>query len=170
MMVFALDAPGQEAAGLINDLAGSCQQLHHRPYLPRGFPERILLLLTSLLEVRLHQDRNTPCHYQCIGLISSIHIRCFSTVQWSKLVIWCEVPPAFSHANELAQPVHLRMTSIAAAVNLEPAWWLSRRTEAAVGMLYVTQHDSASHKEHDQLLLLVVRLIQHAGPRHRLTF
>ena len=53
MMVFGLDAPGQGAAGLIQDLAGSCQQLHHRPYLPRGFPERILLLLTSLLEVSL---------------------------------------------------------------------------------------------------------------------
>ena len=51
MTLFALDAPGQEACQLVQDLAGSLQQLHRRPYLPRGLPERVLLLMASLMQV-----------------------------------------------------------------------------------------------------------------------
>ena len=39
------------SAPLLEGLTQRIQQLHHRPYLPRGTAERCLLLLTSILQV-----------------------------------------------------------------------------------------------------------------------
>ena len=44
-------AGGQPVAQQLQGLAHSVQQLHHRPYLPRGTAERCLLLLITLLQV-----------------------------------------------------------------------------------------------------------------------